>query len=71
MAGTLEVIPETSFVQCPTRDEHEMTLITPQIIPKSLCLQRQKEHFHKCHRCQNKCALAELGIEIGAEFARV
>jgi hypothetical protein len=49
-----------AFVQCPSREPDELSLITPQIIPQTLCDKRQTEHFHKCPRCLNRCELAEL-----------
>ncbi|MCA8942489.1 MAG: hypothetical protein KDB80_08020 [Planctomycetes bacterium] len=35
---------------CPTIEGREEALITHAIAP-SMCLQRQREHYHKCHRC--------------------
>lgn len=35
---------------CPTIEGREVALITHAIAP-STCLRRQREHYHKCHRC--------------------
>ena len=45
-------MPE-GYVQCPKRDVDGPTLIV-HIIPKNLCLKRQREGFHKCPRCLNR-----------------
>jgi hypothetical protein len=44
---------DDGFVQCPKKAYNEGSLIV-QIIPRSLCLQRQAEFYHKCPRCLNR-----------------
>jgi hypothetical protein len=45
-------MPE-GYVQCPKKDGDGPSLIV-HVIPKSLCVKRQKEGFHKCPRCLNR-----------------
>lgn len=40
----------TAKRQCPTLDGDSLSLITHRI-EVDLCCHRQREHYHKCHRC--------------------
>lgn len=40
----------TGVRQCPTLPQVERPLIA-HTIGKNLCLSRQREFYHKCHRC--------------------
>lgn len=37
--------------QCPTLRGESFSLITHRI-GTDLCMKRQREHYHKCHRCE-------------------
>ncbi len=41
------------FLNCPSRLDSSPNPIITHLISKELCLQRQREFFHKCHSCKN------------------
>lgn len=53
------------FLLCPTRiDSSSPQPIITHLISKELCLQRQREFFHKCHSCKNSMSWqAKIQIE--------
>ncbi len=56
MAGPNTKVPDThtrsssNGRQCPTIPGNERPLITHRI-GSEVCFQRQREYYHKCHRC--------------------
>ena len=47
--------------QCPTLSGDLRSLITHRI-RSELCMKRQREHYHKCHRCLYRGQSADLVI---------
>jgi len=41
------------MLRCPTRPEGQPKALISHLITRDLCLQRQREFFHKCPTCVN------------------
>jgi hypothetical protein len=55
-------VDEQSMRQCPTPvgDHHQLIA---HWIPPSLCLARQRDYYHKCHRCQYRGKPAQFRLD--------
>ncbi|MFO1054093.1 MAG: hypothetical protein U1F36_17895 [Planctomycetota bacterium] len=55
--------------ECPTLSGDTRALITHRIACAS-CMQRQREHYHKCHRCVYQGKPADFVAEAPATLGR-
>ncbi len=54
-------VADITLRQCPTLPGDLRSLITHRIEPPQ-CMKRQREHYHKCHRCLYRGQPADLVI---------
>ena len=55
--------------QCPTLRGEERPLIAHSIA-NALCMERQREFYHKCHRCEFCGKAADFSLPATSEVAR-
>ena len=67
MAKPSSGLPENAKAmrQCPTLSGDQRPLITHSI-ESCLCMQRQREFYHKCHRCVFRGKAADFVLPEGA-----
>jgi hypothetical protein len=66
--GSPTAAPARAVRQCPTLSGNSQALITHRI-EVGQCMKRQREFYHKCHRCQYRGQAADFVAEERIELS--